>query len=474
MKSMLIVDDDRGSRESLRQIFTVLYQIRLAENAAQALRQLAQQPVDIVLLDVMMPEKDGVTLLKELNDLYPGLPCIMVSASPSVRPVVDSIKAGACDFVIKPFDVEEIRRIVARVLETSSLRRRVEVLQNEVARDNSSGDLVGQSPALLETLKAVEQAAVSNATILIQGESGTGKELIARRIHNLSPRSEEPFVPIHCSALPETLMESELFGHEKGAFTGADSRKLGRFDLAGAGTLFFDEVGEMSLMMQVKLLRVLQEREYMRLGGTQVIRTHARIITATSRILADEIRHHRFRDDLFYRLNVIPITLPPLRERVEDIPSLTDHFIQIFRQSMSFAVQSFSPETLEILKHYSWPGNIRELRNMVERTLVLHGKETRISPRHLPDSIYQKPPAPLHATSISAPLEETVAACERELISKALSESKGNQTKAAQLLGTPRRILGYKIRELNISYDGIRQSEIPLRRGPSSSTALSL
>ena len=473
MKSMLIVDDDRGSRESLRQIFTVLYQIRLAENAAQALRQLAQQPVDIVLLDVMMPEKDGVTLLKELNDLYPGLPCIMVSASPSVRPVVDSIKAGACDFVIKPFDVEEIRRIVARVLETSSLRRRVEVLQNEVARDYSSGDLVGQSPALLETLQAVEQAAVSNATILIQGESGTGKELIARRIHNLSPRSEEPFVPIHCSALPETLMESELFGHEKGAFTGADSRKLGRFDLAGAGTLFFDEVGEMSLMMQVKLLRVLQEREYMRLGGTQVIRTHARIITATSRILEEEIRQHRFRDDLFYRLNVIQIALPPLRGRLEDIPSLTDHFIQTFRQTMSFAVQSFAPETLEIMKRYAWPGNIRELRNMVERTLVLHGKETRIFPRHLPDSIYQKPQASLHAMSISAPLEETVAACEREMILKALSESKGNQTKAAQLLGTTRRILGYKIRELNISYDGTRQSEIPSHQNHSSSKILS-
>ena len=259
MKSMLIVDDDRGSREALRQTFTTLYQIRLAENAAQAHRQLIEHPVDIVLLDVMMPEKDGVTLLKELNDLYPGLPCIMVSASPSVRPVVESMKAGACDFVIKPFDVDEIRRIVTRTLETSTLRRRVEALQTDVSRAFPVADLVGQAPTFRAVLDAVEQAANSDATVLIQGESGTGKELIARRLHMLSPRSEEPFVPAHCSALPEALMESELFGHEKGAFTGADSRKLGRFDLAGAGTLFFDEVGEMSLSIQVKLLRVLQE-----------------------------------------------------------------------------------------------------------------------------------------------------------------------------------------------------------------------
>jgi len=452
MKSMLIVDDDRGSRESLRQIFSTSYQTRLVENAAQALRQLSETPVDIVLLDVMMPEKDGVTLLKELNDLYPELPCIMVSASPSVRPVVDAIKAGACDFVMKPFDVAEIRRIVARVLETSNLRRQVEILQNEVGQGFPEGGLVGQSPALLKTLKDVEQAALSDATILIQGESGTGKELIARRLHKLSPRSEEPFIPIHCSALPETLMESELFGHEKGAFTGADSRKLGRFDLAGSGTLFFDEVGEMSLMIQVKLLRVLQEREYMRLGGTQVIRTHARIITATSRFLEEEVRQHRFREDLFYRLNVVPITLPPLRERVGDISLLTRHFLRTFKQSMSFNVKEFSPEALDLMSRYAWPGNIRELRNIVERTLVLNGMESQIRPEHLPESIYRKPAAPQPVKSLVAPLQDTVAACEREMIIHALQQTKGVQTKAAKLLGTTRRILGYKIRELNIQY----------------------
>ncbi len=452
MKSMLIVDDDRGSRESLRQTFTTLYHTRMAENASQAIHYLTEKPADIVLLDVLMPEKDGVTFLKELNDLYPGLPCIMVSASPSVRPVVEAIKAGACDFVMKPFDVADIRRIVARVLETSALRRRVDILQNEVAREYSTDGLVGQSLSFLKTLEAVERAANSDATILIQGESGTGKELIARRLHLLSPRAEEPFIPIHCSALPETLMESELFGHEKGAFTGADSRKLGRFDLAGAGTLFFDEVGEMSLQIQVKLLRVLQEREYMRVGGTQLIRTHARIVTATSRILEEEVRQHRFRDDLFYRLNVVPITLPPLRERMGDIPLLAKHFLKSFRQNMSFNVQDFSPEAMELLMHYAWPGNIRELRNTVERALVLHGKESLILPKHLSESIYRKPLPPAHANIQLTPLQDTVAAYERELIINALREAKGVQTQAAKLLGTTRRILGYKIRELDIQY----------------------
>ena len=457
MKTMLIVDDDRGSRESLRQTFSRLYQTRLAENAAEAHRTLNEHPVDIVMLDVMMPEKDGVTLLKELNDLHPGLPCVMVSASLAVRPVVEAMKAGACDFVVKPFDVEEIRRIVARVIETNALRRRIEVLQDEVAREYPIDEIVGQAPAFLETLKAVQQASASDATVLIQGESGTGKELIARRLHRLSPRADEPFVPIHCSALPETLMESELFGHEKGAFTGADTRKMGRFDLAGSGTLFFDEVGEMSLAMQVKLLRVLQEREYMRLGGTQVIKTHARIITATARILEDEVRQHRFRDDLFYRLNVIPITLPPLRKRVQDIPLLARHFLRLFRKSMNHTVGDFSPDALEKLAAYSWPGNIRELRNIIERTLVLHGKQELIRGEHLPEFIQSKPVVPVHAKLETSNLESAVANYERDLIVNALRDSKGIQTRAARLLGTTRRILRYKMDKLSIRAAEIRE-----------------
>ena len=473
MKAMLIVDDDRGSRESLRQTFSHLYRIHVAESAGQALATLAEHAMDIVLLDVMMPEKDGVTLLKEINDLYPGVPCIMVSASPSVRPVVESMKAGACDFVLKPFDVAEIRRSVARVIETNTLRRKVEVLQTEVSRDYPARDLIGASPAFIEALESVRHAAASDATVLIQGESGTGKELIARRLHMLSARAEEPFVPIHCSALPETLMESELFGHEKGAFTGADSRRLGRFDLAGKGTLFFDEIGELSLPMQVKLLRVLQEREYMRIGGTQVIRTHARIVSATARILEDEVRQHRFRDDLFYRLNVIPITLPPLRQRPDDIPRLLTHFLATLGRSMNCCTRDFSPDALQILCRYPWPGNIRELRNIVERTLVLNGRQEVIRPEHLPETLLLQPKAvPAPPAAPTAPLEDSVAAYERILITTALRQANGIQTQAARLLGTTRRILGYKMRKLNIGTPAAQEEAGSNGQAPTASSSV--
>ena len=454
MKRLLIVDDDLGSRESLRQTFSRLYQVSVAGSASAALALLAERRVDMVLLDVMMPEKDGVTLLRELQNLYPDLPCVMVSASAAVRPVVEAMRAGACDFVIKPFDVEEIRRIVARTLENSALRRRVEVLQNEVAREYPVNDLVGISPAFQRALDETAKAAESDATVLILGESGTGKELIARRLHMLSGRRDEPFVPVHCAALPEALLESELFGHEKGAFTGADTRRQGRFDLAGSGTLFFDEVGEMSLSTQVKLLRVLQEREYMRVGGTQVIRTNARIVTATARNLADEVRDHRFRDDLYYRLNVVPIRLPPLRDRPEDIPLLARHFLGVFRKSMSVGVREFDEKALTLLTQYRWPGNVRELRNIVERVLVLHANREIIGASELPDPVGVAAAPARPVPDEGAPLSEAVDAFERRMVVEALRKAGGVQTRAAQLLGTTRRILNYRMQRLGIQRGG--------------------
>jgi DNA-binding NtrC family response regulator len=455
MKRILIVDDDVGSRESLRLTFSRQYQTVLAENAANALRILAQQRMDIVLLDVMMPEKDGVALLKDIHELYPDMPCVMVSASVNVRPVVEAMKAGAYDFVVKPFDVEEIRRIVARAIENSALRRKVEILQSEVSREYPVNDLVGESASFKAALESVRRAADSDATVLIHGESGTGKELIARRLHTLSARHDEPFVPVHCAALPEALLESELFGHEKGAFTGAESRKLGRFDLAGAGTLFFDEIGEMSLSTQVKLLRVLQEREYMRLGGTQVVRTSARIVAATARDLADEVRKHTFRDDLFYRLNVIQIMLPPLRERPEDVPLLARYFLDLLRRNMNLPAREFDPAALQIMREYAWPGNARELRNTIERVLVLHGHADRVSPDHLPDAMRSAPSLPTPARKPGhTQLAEAVAAFERELVVDALRQTKGIQTRAAKLLGTTRRILNYRMRKLDIRASG--------------------
>jgi DNA-binding NtrC family response regulator len=457
MKRLLIVDDEMGSRESLKTVFGRDFQISTAENAAQALELLGAHRFDLVMLDVMMPDKDGVTLLKEAQEMYPELAFIMVSASTNVRPVVESIKYGAVDFVTKPFDVPEIRRVVARALENRSLRMQVQVLQTEVARQFPVHGIVGRSPAFVQALEDTRKAAETEATVLIAGESGTGKELIARQLHSLSNRSEEPFVAVHCGALPETLMESELFGHEKGAFTGADKRKFGRFDLAGSGTLFFDEVSEMPLTTQVKLLRVLQEREFMRLGGTQVIRTNARVVAATNKDLKAEMAEKRFREDLYYRLNVVPIVVPPLRERPDDIPLLSEYFMQFFKQSMKVEASEFAPETIDRMQRYAWPGNVRELRNLVERLLVLHGREPVLKPEHLPRDFQNGHAAPAPAPRLNgASLEEMVNTYERDLVLQAMREANGVQTRAAELLGTTRRILKYRMDKLNITeYAGV-------------------
>ncbi len=451
MKHVLIVDDERGSRESLKAVFSRDYKVTTAASAAEASQFLSEDKVDLILLDVIMPDKDGLAFLKEIQNQYPDVPVVMVSASTSVRPVVEAIRAGAYDYVTKPFDIEDVQRLAERALESSSLRRRVEILQTEVSREYPVHGIIGESPAFKKALDDVRRAADTDSTVLLGGESGTGKELVARLLHALSGRRDEPFVAVHCAALPESLMESELFGHEKGAFTHAEKRKLGRFDLAGSGTLFFDEVSEMSMTTQVKLLRVLQEREYMRVGGTQVIRTNARIVTATAKDLPAEVREKRFRDDLFYRLNVVPIRLPPLRERAEDIPLLARHFVEFFKQNLNCQTKAFAPKALELLVRYRWPGNVRELRNLVERMLVLHGHHEQILPEHLPEE--------LHATASHPPpggrgrilpLEDAVNSFERELVESALREAGGVQTRAAELLGTTRRILKYRMEKLNI------------------------
>ncbi len=476
MKRLLIVDDELGSRESLKAIFSKDHVVIAATNAEEALARLAAQPVDLMLADFIMPGRDGIWLVKEAQALYPDLPCIMVSASSAVRGVVDAIRAGAMDYISKPYDVEEIRRVVSRALESTSLKRRVEILQNELARNNPTG-AIGNTPVFLRVLDAARMAAETDATVLITGESGTGKELVARTIHSLSSRRDEPFVALHCGALPETLMESELFGHEKGAFTNADKRKPGRFDLAANGTIFFDEVSEMSLATQVKLLRVLQEREYMRVGGTQVLRTNARVLAACNRDLKKEMLEKRFREDLYYRLNVVPIHVPPLRERRDDIPILVRFFLDHFRRNMNLRTEDFAPDTLDLLTRYDWPGNVRELRNVLERVLVLHGKRTVIMPSNLPEEFraiaataptadtaaegtQDTGPAADPAAATDAPAEPLLAPgqtfdsavhdFEESLIRGALTQAAGNKSRAAEILGTTRRILTYKMDNLGI------------------------
>ncbi|HMP90106.1 MAG TPA: sigma-54 dependent transcriptional regulator [Kiritimatiellia bacterium] len=475
-QKLLIVDDEWGSRQSLNAIFGGMYQVQLAENAHQALSFLNENRFDLVMLDYMMPDMDGVTLLKEIQSRYPEVPFVMVSASSTVRPVVDAMRAGAFDFVTKPYDVQEIRAVVARAIEHSGLKRKVELLQTELAANFPVHAIIGRSPQMSRVLEIVRRAAEVDATVLIHGESGTGKELIARQLHALSGRKDEPFVPVHCGSIPDTLMESELFGHEKGAFTGADRRKPGRFDMAASGSLFFDEVSEMSAATQVKLLRVLQEREYMRVGGTQVLKTNARIIAACNKDLMAEVREKRFREDLYYRLNVVPIVVPPLRDRPDDIPLLAMYFLQAFRQSMNSVVEDFAPESLGMLSAYQWPGNVRELRNIIERALVLHGNRRLLPPEALPAEFQTKRPVIMAPPKADAgevnlqevkSLSEAVSDFERKLVEQALHAAGGIQTRAAEILGTTRRILKYRMDKLNI------RSDDPEERHPAKQDPLS-
>jgi DNA-binding NtrC family response regulator len=446
---ILVVDDELGPRESLRAIFKSRYTVSVADSAEAAMRVMTTEKVDLMILDVIMPKPDGISFLKDIHELYPNLPVVMISASSSVRPVVEAMRVGAYDYVSKPFDVEEITHIAGRALESTALHRRVATLEREVNREFPVEGIVGHSSSFAKALEDVRKAAGTDATVLICGESGTGKELAARLLHKSSNRESEPFVAVHCGALPESLMESELFGHEKGAFTGADRLKPGRFDLAGSGTLFFDEVSEMSLTTQVKLLRVLQEREFMRVGGTRIIKTDARIVAASAKDLLKEVRNGKFRSDLYYRLSVVPVVLPPLRERPGDVVLLSQHFLRFFREVIDATTDDFAPPTMELLCAYSWPGNVRELRNVIERMLVLHKDSPLILPEFLPQEFHALPSAQ-PASPADGTLEERVNTYERQLIEKALRETSGVQTHAAAKLGTTRRILKYRMEKLRI------------------------
>lgn len=467
MPKILIVDDELGSREALRLIFSHDYSVLPASTAEEALAVLRREQVDLILLDVVMPGRSGLDVLRQIHSDHPHLPVVMVSASTAIAPVVEAIRQGAVDFVGKPFDVENIRHVVRRALETKRLHRQVAVLETELSAAFPTQEIVGRSPSFVAAIDHLRQAAATDATVLIQGESGSGKELAARLLHEQSARRDEPFVAVHCASLPENLLESELFGHEKGAFTNADRQKPGRFELAGSGTLFFDEIGEMSVATQVKLLRVLQEREFMRVGGTRLLRTNARIIAATARDLRRSVAEGLFREDLFYRLNVVQVRLPPLRERRDDIPLLLAHFLTRLGPALHATTHRFDAEALQLLCDYAWPGNVRELRNVVERVLVLYGRDPEISSSRLPEEFHTGSAirstladapgvSPIGAAACFLPsegltLEAAVSAFERQLIAVALQQVGGVQTRAAKNLGTTRRILRYKMEKLGLA-----------------------
>jgi len=449
---LLVVDDEAGVRQSLQLVFNKTYRVIEAPSADEAIQKLTDEKPDVVLLDIMMPGSDGLAVLKQIKSIHPDCQVIMLTGLNTARTAFAAKGTGAFDYVTKPFDVEEIRLRVEHALEKIQLSRELERLKEEVGRKYGIDHIIGKSKQITDVFKAVSMVAAKKSTVLITGESGTGKELIARAIHYNSDRRSKPFVVVNCAALPDTLIESELFGYERGAFTNASQKKLGRFELAHSGTIFLDEIGELNLGTQAKFLRVIEQETFSRLGGTEEIKVDVRVIAASNRDLEQLAKNAEFRPDLFYRLNVIALFLPPLRERREDIALLLDHFLRLKAQEHSIATKSLSPEVVDFLTIYPWPGNIRELENVLERVTILTPHET-IMLRDLPAGMRssdQTATLKEDVLSGSRPLSDAVDEFERDMIVKALQRTGFNQTKAASLLGTSRRILKYRIEKLNI------------------------
>ncbi len=451
-RSILIVDDEAGARESLRMILKGEYQVLLAKNAEEAFRQIETHLPDVILLDILLPDMDGLRVLERLKKTLPEQIIIMITATKTVKTAVEAMKLGAYDYITKPFDVDELRLIVHRALSAKALKEENKRLWREVDRSFGFDSIIGKSQVMKEIFKVVKQVADTRSTILLMGESGTGKELIARAIHYHSPRKNHPFVTINCAAIPETLIESELFGHEKGAFTNAIEKKLGRFEVAHEGTLFLDEIGELSLMTQAKILRFLEEKEFNRVGGFKTIKVDVRLITATNKDLPQMVKKGQFREDLYYRINVVPILLPPLRDRKEDIPLLVSHFIKKFSEENQKQLKGISKEALELLMNYEWPGNVRELENLIERVIALTQNEY-IQPDELPIPIaHQSKTNGLKESVLSGQISFLKAEeeFEKEIILDALRRTNYVQSHAAELLGISRRILKYKMDKLGI------------------------
>jgi two-component system response regulator HydG len=446
---ILVADDDYAHRTMLKTLLTGWgYEVREADDGAAAVEAVRNDPFDLVLMDIRMVNVSGLEALEEIRLFNPALPVILMTAYASVETAVDALKKGAYDYLTKPLDFDELRLALARALEHTHLREENRMLRESLGARFDRGNLIGRSAAMTRILDLVAQVAPSEATVLVTGESGTGKEMIAGAIHTNSPRKAGPFIRINCAAITETLLESELFGHEKGSFTGADRRKEGKFRQADRGTIFLDEVSEMSLGMQVKLLRVLQEREFTRVGGEDLMRVDVRVIAATNRDLLRAVTEGRFREDLYYRLNVVNLRVPSLRERREDIPLLAQHFLKIFAEKNRKALQGFTPRAMDRLLRYPWPGNVRELMNTVERGVVL----TRSDVLDEEDVAPVVEAEALHAPAEHAPgpaegINSSLESVEKATILKTLEESGGNKSEAARRLGITRRTLHLKLKK---------------------------
>jgi DNA-binding NtrC family response regulator len=452
-KRVLLIDDEARIRTSLKMVLEPSYDIFQAADAQEGLDVFRKEGPDLVLLDVILPGTDGLAVLQTLRSESKMTPVIMLTGTKSVKTAVDAMKLGAADYLSKPFDVEELRIVVDRALNSQDLEREVKQLRAQVVQRYAFHNLIGKSPGMQEIYAKIEQVADSRTTVLITGESGTGKELVAKALHYNSGRRERPFVALNCAALPETLIESELFGHEKGSFTDATARRVGQFELANTGTLFLDEIGDLSAMTQAKLLRVLQEREFTRIGGVQPIKVDVRIVAATNKNLDELVRKGQFREDLYYRINVISLYLPPLRERGEDVPLLAKHFLAKRVEEEKRPHIEFGKEALELLTRYPWPGNVREMENIIEQAFIWSQNAGQITPEHLPTILKSDSrSSSLRDDTLAGrmSLEKAVMEFEREIILDALKRTNYVQTHAANLLGISRRMLKYRMDTLGI------------------------
>jgi two-component system response regulator HydG len=453
---ILVVDDEQSHRTMLKAVLSKEgYDISEADDGISAVKAVESESFDLILMDIRMTDMDGIEAMGQIKKMSPSVPIIMMTAYASIKTAVEALKSGAYDYLTKPLDIDELKILIKKGLEHYRLQEENVLLKERLADRFDFSKIIGKSRRMKELFENLSLIAPSDATILIYGESGTGKELVANAIHQNSPRAQKPFIKVSCAALPETLLESELFGHERGAFTGAVSRKLGRFQLADGGTLFLDEVNVMSSTTQVKLLRVLQEREFEPLGSTKTIHVDIRLIAATNKELEAEVKEGRFREDLFYRLNVVPIHLPPLRERKEDIPLLAEHFFKLYQEKNKKSIKGFLPKTIDTLMRYDWPGNIRELENVIERAVLLCRGEY-VSPKDLPSPFQGEPIG--EQPIISIPPGMTLEELEKEAILQTLEETGANRTQTAQILGISRKTLQNKLKEYGLEEKEVQKT----------------
>jgi DNA-binding NtrC family response regulator len=444
---LLVVDDERNIREGLQKALTLDgYDVEVAQDGRVALETIVEGDIDLVITDLKMPQLSGDELMKEALSRYPYLPIIILTGYGTIENAVEAMRNGAYDFITKPLNIDKLSIIVTRALENSSLKRQNRELLDQLRKKYSFENIIGKSVPMKKVFETIELVAPSRANVLIYGDSGTGKEMIADAIHHNSPREDKPYIKVHCAALPESLLESELFGHEKGAFTGAIARKRGRFELAHLGSLFLDEVGEIPSQIQVKLLRVIQEREFERVGGEQPLKVDVRIISATNKNLKDEVENGNFREDLYYRLDVVSIHVPPLRDRRDDIPLMVHKFMEEFSKENNKEIEGITNGALQALVSYKWPGNVRELRNVIESIVVLT-KGNIIAEQDLPEYILSKD----EQSHLKIPAGASLADAEKRMILFTLQNTGGNKTKASEILKIGRKTLHRKLGEYGIA-----------------------